>query len=321
MGLSGHGVGGAGLVGMGVSHRGPSLRGRTDAGHTRTPAVSRAATQPRPPSTWTWAWNTLCRAVGAGVGHEPVAAARPLLAGDRRGQPPRRPRARGRACGERREVGVVRLGTTSTCVGRLRVEVAEGQRALGLGDDVGGDLPRDDPAEQAVLARVGSCPSSGVPHRAGSVATRHRPVPTRPRAQRLGSVVGPTAPIRSRRQGAGRCRESRREEPGAGASTDAAAVAASASTTASTGSVSDRPRRSGLGGGSRAPSGCAARPPARPRRSAAQEQAPCERLTSRQRRQGGPARATPQGEHPRVRGVAQATAARLAVVTASATSR
>src|SRR5690606_8727365 len=45
--------------------------------------------------------------------------------------------------------------------GRLRVDVAEGDRALAIGDDLGEHLPRDDLTEQAVGPAVGHrCPPS-----------------------------------------------------------------------------------------------------------------------------------------------------------------
>ena len=92
----------------------------------------------RPPSTCTWAWKTRLVGVRPGVEDRAVAAlGEPLLRGDggrrraSRGQ--RRPRVPPARARRRRARGA--RGTTSTWVGRLRVEVAEGQRSLVLVHD------------------------------------------------------------------------------------------------------------------------------------------------------------------------------------------
>ena len=60
------------------------------------------------------------------------------------------------ALGERRDVGVVLLRDDQDVHRRLRVDVAEGERGVGLPDHGGRDLPGDDAAEQAVGSHRGS---------------------------------------------------------------------------------------------------------------------------------------------------------------------
>ena len=174
-GLGGRGRGGGRVVTLvavagvrGLARRGPRRGGRLVVG-LRRPAAGqqqgggrgqRDQAAPgvhpggqligRPPSRCRWVWKTLWPGLGAGVEDQPVGVAEAVLRGDL-GRHPDQLRQRA-GVGSRERGGVLVVGTgDDEHVGRgLRVEVAEGQRAVGLVHDVGGDVPRDDRAEDAV---------------------------------------------------------------------------------------------------------------------------------------------------------------------------
>jgi len=57
--------------------------------------------------------------------------------------------------GERRDVGVMRLGDDDHVDGSLRVDIAERQHSVGFNDQGGGDFPGDDGAnKQSVTAKI-----------------------------------------------------------------------------------------------------------------------------------------------------------------------
>ncbi len=56
--------------------------------------------------------------------------------------------------GQRRQVGIVILRDDQDVRGCLRVDIPEGERACGLGNPLGGNITRHDPAKEAVCHPV-----------------------------------------------------------------------------------------------------------------------------------------------------------------------
>ena len=163
---------------------------------------------PRPPSRCTCTWCDRLAGLGAGVGHQPVARLvavplhQPLPAGHRVGGGDHLGEQRGVGGGQRDDVAVVVLGDHQHVRGRLRVDVAEGQHPVRLGDDRGRHLPGDHAAEQAV--RHGRRPYAGAPAgravRSSGCGRRARPGPRHPRS-RCAAPPGPAGRRRRRPPG------------------------------------------------------------------------------------------------------------------------
>ena len=139
----------------------------------------------RPPSTWACTWKTVWPASAPVLN----TSRRRVRCPRRRPGPPCRPAGRRRAGwirGELADVGVVRLGDHQDVRRRLRVEVAEGQRAVVLADHLGGISPATIQQNRQSLGSPTLEPTSAM--RGASASTR--PIVAASRALRTQAHAG-----------------------------------------------------------------------------------------------------------------------------------